>query len=124
MNVVDSSAWLEYFAGGKNADFFASAIEDAHNLLVPTVCLLEVFKVQLRQRGESAAQVSVAGMQLGRVIGLDEEIAERAARLGVAHKLPLADSIVYATALAHGADVWTQDTDFDGLPSVHFRAKQ
>jgi predicted nucleic acid-binding protein len=122
-NVVDSSAWLEYFAGGAGADHFAAAIEAVDRLVVPSVCLLEVFKVVLRQRGESDALQAVALMQQGRVVELDGPLALAAAKIGVDRKLPLADSIVYATAQLVGALVWTQDSDFDGLPDVHFFAK-
>lgn len=122
-NVVDSSAWLEYFAGGAQAERFAAAIEAVEQLLVPSVCLLEVFKVVLRQRGESDALQAVALMQQGRIIELDGPLALAAAKLGVERKLPLADSIVYATAQAVDGVVWTQDADFDGLPDVHFFPK-
>lgn len=123
-NVVDSSAWLEYFAEGPRASEFADAIEGVHRLLVPAVCLLEVFKVVLRQRGESDALQAVALMQQGQVVDLDASLALTAAKVGVEHKLPLADSIVYATAVAAGAVVWTQDQDFEGLPAVRYFAKQ
>lgn len=119
-NVVDSSAWLEYFADAHGATHFARAIEAVDRLVVPAVCLLEVFKVVLRQRGESDALQAVALMQQGRVVELDAALALAAAKAGVEHKLPLADSIVYATAQAVGGVVWTQDDDFDGLPGVEY----
>jgi predicted nucleic acid-binding protein len=119
-NVVDSSAWLEYFADASGAGHFANAIEAVDRLIVPAVCLLEVFKVVLRQRGESDALQAIALMQQGAVVDLDATLAIAAASLGVAHKLPLADSIVYATAQSVGGVVWTQDDDFDGLPGVEY----
>jgi predicted nucleic acid-binding protein len=122
-NVVDSSAWLEYFAGGSGADAFAAAIEAVDRLVVPSVCLLEVFKGVLRQRGESDALQAVALMQQGSVVDLDSPLALAAAKIGVERKLPLADSLVYATAQLTGAILWTQDADFDGLPDVQFFAK-
>ena len=122
-NVVDSSAWLEYFANGAGAAHFASAIESVGRLVVPAVCLLEVFKVVLRQRGESDALQAVALMQQGTVIDLDASLALMAAKAGLEHKLPLADSIVYATAQRVGGVVWTQDDDFDGLPDVEYFRK-
>jgi len=122
-NVVDSSAWLEYFADGPGAGRFAAAIEAVDRLVVPSVCLLEVFKVVLRQRGESDALQAVALMQQGTVIDLDAALALSAATVGVVHKLPLADSIVYATAQRMAGTVWTQDEDFDGLPGVKFHPK-
>jgi predicted nucleic acid-binding protein len=119
-NVVDSSAWLEYFADAPGARHFASAIEAVDRLVVPAVCLLEVFKVVLRQRGESDALQAAALMQQGRVVDLDVPLALAAAKAGVEHKLPLADSIVYATAQAMDGVVWTQDDDFEGLPGVEY----
>jgi len=122
-NVVDSSAWLEYFADGAGAVHFASAIEAVGRLVVPAICLLEVFKVVLRQRGESDALQAVALMQQGTVIDLDASLALAAAKVGVDHKLPLADSIVYATAQSVGGVVWTQDDAFDGLMDVEYFRK-
>ena len=121
MNVVDSSAWLEYFADGPNAGFFAPAIERPSRLAVPSVCLLEVFRRVYQQRGEGAALQAVAVMAQGRVVELTAPLALLSARLGVEYKLPLADSIVYATAREGNAEVWTQDADFEGLPGVRFR---
>src|SRR5687768_3328310 len=118
MNVVDSSAWLEYFADGPNAGRFAAAIEKPDDLLVPSITLLEVFKRVVQQRDEGAALQCVAVMQQGAVVELDAALALKAAALGLRHKLPLADSIVYATAQNGRALVWTQDADFDGLPDV------
>ena len=121
-NVVDSSAWLEYFADGPGAEHFASAIEAVDRLVVPAICVLEVFKVVLRQRGEGDALQAVALMQQGTVVDLDASLALAAAKIGIDHKLPLADSVVYATAQQVGGVVWTQD-DFDGLPNVEFFRK-
>jgi len=124
VNVVDSSAWLEYFADGPNADYFAKPIEKPGSLLVPSITLLEVFKRVLQQRDEGAALQCVAVMQQGSVVELDAATALHAAALGLRHKLPLADSIVYATAQAGAALVWTQDSDFEGLPGVRFRPRR
>ncbi|HET7622024.1 MAG TPA: type II toxin-antitoxin system VapC family toxin [Gemmatimonadaceae bacterium] len=123
-NVVDSSAWLEYFADSAAAKHFAGAIEAVERLVVPSVCLLEVFKVVLRQRGEGDALQAVALMLQGKVVELDAALAMASAKAGVEHKLPLADSVVYATAQAVGGVVWTQDEDFDGLPGVEYFPKQ
>lgn len=124
MNVVDSSAWLEYFADGPNAGFFAPAIERTTQLVVPTICLFEVFKRAHQQRGEGPALQAVALMQQGTVVDLDSAIALTAARLSAEVGLPMADSIVLATARHHGATVWTQDADFEGLPGVRYRRKR
>jgi predicted nucleic acid-binding protein len=123
MNVVDSSAWLSYFAGDANAARFAAAIEDVPNLVVPSITLTEVGRRIAQQRDEAAALRYIALMLQGRVVDLDADLALASARLGMRHRLPLADSIVYATALRAGATVWTQDADFDGLPDVRYFAK-
>lgn len=124
MNVVDSSAWLEYFADGSNADISARAVEATDELIVPTICLYEVFKSVLRQRDESAALSAIAAMRQGRVVDLTERIALLAADLSLRTKLPMADSVILATARMHDAHIWTQDADFDGLEGVTFIAKQ
>ena len=123
MNVVDSSGWLEYFADGPNANFFADAIEATADLLVPTVSLYEVFKRVMQQRGESDALQAVALMQQGQVIELSSPLALSAARMSIEHRLPMADSMILASASAHGATLWTQDADFEGIPGIQYIAK-
>ena len=123
MNVVDSSAWLEYFADGPNASFFAEPIEDIETLVVPTLSLFEVFKRVLQQRDESTALEAAAVMQQGTVVELEATIALNAARLGVELGLPLADSVILATARQYGAELWTQDADFDGIDGVRYRKR-
>ncbi|MBM3745879.1 MAG: type II toxin-antitoxin system VapC family toxin [Acidobacteria bacterium] len=123
MNVVDSSGWLEYFADGPNAAFFAPAIEDTRRLVVPSISILEVFKRVLQQRGESDALRAAAQMQVGQVVNLDVPLALLAARLGHELKLPLADSVILASVRAHGAVVWTQDEHFRQLEGVRYTAR-
>jgi len=123
VNLVDSSAWLEFFADGPNARIFAEPLEEADLLLVPSVCLYEVFKIVLRQRGESAALQAVALMRQGRVADLTERIALLAAELSLQVKLPMADSVILATARLHDARIWTQDAEFEGLDDVTYVAK-
>jgi len=120
VNVVDSSGWLEYFASGKNAGFFARAIEDTPRLIVPTLSLFEVFKRVLIQRGEPSALQAVALMHQGRVVNLDARLALEAARLSTTERLPLADSVILATARSFGATFWTQDSDFKGRKGVRY----
>lgn len=120
MNIVDSSGWLEYFADGPNAEFFASAVEDTKALLVPTISVFEVFKRVLQQRGEGDALQAAAIMAQGQEIELDTTLALEAARLSVAEKLPIADSIMRATARVNEATLWTQDADFEGKRSVKY----
>jgi predicted nucleic acid-binding protein len=124
VNVVDSSAWLEYFADGPNAGFFAPAIEATDELVVPTICLLEVFKRVCQQRDEGAALQAVALMQQGRVVDLDSALALVAAKIGIDAKLALADGVVLAAARQTDATLWTQDSDFRGLSGVKYRAKK
>lgn len=122
--VIDSSGWIEFFVDGPNAKWFARAIQDASDLIVPSITLLEVYRYVLRQRGRQDALQVAATMRQGRVVDLDEGLAIEAAELGASLRLPLADCVIYATTLATEAELWTQDSDFDGLESVRFRAKQ
>ena len=122
MRVVDSSGWLEFFGDGPNADFFAPAIEDVAGLVVPTLSLYEVFKRVLQQRGEGEALQAVAVMMEGRLADLTAEVALDAARISLEMKSPLADSVMLATARAYGAELWTQDADFEGLEGVRYVA--
>jgi predicted nucleic acid-binding protein len=124
VNVVDSSGWIEFFADAPNARFFSKPIGAVESLLVPSVILLEVYRYVLRQRGREAALQAAATMHQGGVIDLDAGLAIEAAELGASYGLPLADSIIYASALAHDAILWTQDSDFEGLDSVKYRPKQ
>lgn len=115
-NVVDSSGWLEYFTGSARAQLYAPAIEDPENLVVPIITIYEVFKKVFRERGESDALQVASAMQSGTVVDLDLTMTLDAARLA----LPLADSIIYATAIRHSATLWTQDDHFEHLPSVRY----
>lgn len=124
MNVVDSSGWLEYFADGSNADFFAPAITDEANLVVPTICMFEVFKRLSLQRGKEAALQAMGMLYRGRLAALTDEIALQAALLSLDHKLPFADSIILATARTHQATLWTQDEHFKGLMGVEYIEKK
>jgi predicted nucleic acid-binding protein len=123
VNLVDSSGWLEYLADGPSAGFFAPAIEDIESLVVPTIIILEVGKIVHRQLGEEAALQSMALLEQAMVVELDAALARRAVALGIAHRLPLADSIILATARAFNAELWTQDADFKGLSGVHYSEK-
>jgi predicted nucleic acid-binding protein len=124
VNLVDSSAWLEYLAGGPQAGQFASVIEDVAQLLVPTIVLLEVTRRVMQLRGEDDALQVAAVLHQGQIVVLDSAVALSAAQLGVAHKLPLADSVIYATAKQFDATIWTMDADFSGLAGVRYVAKR
>lgn len=124
MNVVDSSGWLEYFADEPNADFFAPAIETTDELVVPAISVYEVFKRVLQQRNESKALQAVAVMLRGRVVDLDAQLALAAARVSIHYRIPMADSIILATAGMHDATLWTQDEHFEHVAGVRYIAKQ
>lgn len=118
-NVVDSSGWLEYFADSPKASLFSAPIEDTDNLVVPVVTVYEVFKKVLRERSETEALQVVSVMQTGVVVDLDASLALDAGR----YRLPMADSIIYATAARFNAVLWTQDEHFKGLSNVRFLPK-
>ena len=116
---LDSSCWMEFFADTPRADLFAPAIEDVDRLVVPVLTIYEVVKKLARESGDEVAAQALTLMQQGRVIEIDLDLALAATRNG----LPLADSLVYATARAHDAELWTQHAHFDGLPGVRYFAK-
>ena len=123
MNVVDSSAWLEYFADGPNAGEFAKAIESTRALIVPTLSLFEVFKRIAQQRNEDDALRAVAIMEQGRVVDLDRATAVAAARLGLDQRLAIDRRHRCSPPRSGiGATLWTQAADFEGLPGVRYFA--
>jgi predicted nucleic acid-binding protein len=124
MNIVDSSGWLEYFADGPNAADFAEVLESSGDLIIPTLSIYEVFKVVLRQRGESEALRAIALMQEGQLIDLTSTIALHAAKLSLEFEVPMADSVMLATAREYDAVLWTQDSDFEGIEGVRFITKK
>jgi len=123
MNLVDSSGWLEYFADGKNADFFVSAIEDTENLIVSTINIYEVYKKVLREKDEESAIQAIALMQNGHIIDVDTSISLTAAKLSYNLKIPMADSIILSTARLNNAVLWTQDSDFENITDVKYKNK-
>jgi predicted nucleic acid-binding protein len=124
MNLVDSSGWLEYFADGPNASFFSRPIQDLGQLVVPTLSIFEVFKRILQQRGEGDALQAIAVMQQATVVELTSPLALDSARLSREAHLPMADSIILATARAFGATLWTQDADFKDMEGVKYVEKK
>lgn len=124
MNLVDSSGWLAYFADEPNARHFSAPLADPDALIVPTITLYEVFKVILREAGENQAIQAVAAMQQGRTVDLSPPLAIAASRLSLQHQIPMADSIILATAQAFDALVWTQDSDFKDLEKVKYFPKK
>ena len=124
MNVVDSSGWLEYLAGGTNASTFAPVVKATDTLVVPTVCMYEVFKRLLAQRGEEDALQAVGIMSLGIIADLTREIAVNAAVISSEFKIAMADSFILATARAYDATLWTQDADFESVGGVQYIEKK
>jgi len=124
MNVVDSSGWLEYFADGPNAGRFLTPLKDTGSLVVPVITIYEVFKVLLRESGEDVALQATAAMQKATVVNLDSNLAVTASKLSLSHGLPMADSIILATAQAYDAMIWTQDSDFKDIPGVKYFARK
>jgi toxin FitB len=117
---VDSSGWLEYFINGKNADRFAAVIEETEELIVSSLNICEVFKKVIAEKDEDSAFEAVAVMQQAKVIEVTSSIAIQAAKFSYIFKMPLADSIVYLTAIENNAVVWTQDADFKGMQDVEY----
>ena len=124
MNVVDSSGWLEYFTDGENSDFFAQTIEDTKNLVVPVICIYEVFKRIMLNQGLDMAELRIADLHKGQVVDLTAPLALSAAVISTELKLPMADSIILAVARANNATLWTQDEHFRDLEGVKFIAKK
>ena len=124
MNLVDSCGWLEYFADGPNADFFARPLKNTDKLIVPSICILEVYKKILNQRGEETALQTAAAMQQGDIVDLNVSIALSAAKISNDLSLPLADSVILATARSYNALVWTQDSDFKSIAGVKYVEKK
>ncbi|MFH0789194.1 MAG: type II toxin-antitoxin system VapC family toxin [Pseudomonadota bacterium] len=124
MNIVDSSGWLAYFADEPNAKHFLTPLNDSDSLVVPTVTIYEVFKVVLRESGENDALQAVAAMQKGTVVALTASLAIAASKLSIAQALPMADSLVLATAQEFNAILWTQDADFKNISNVKYFPKK
>ena len=123
MNIIDSSGWLEYFSDGPNAKHFLPPLNDTSSLIVPVITIYEVFKVVLRESSEDDALQAVAAMQKGRIVELTANIAMNAAKLSLQRDLPMADSIILATAQAYRSVIWTQDSDFQNIEGVKYFSK-
>lgn len=124
MNVVDSSAWLEYFTGTPLGAKFADVIENTEELIVPSITIFEVYKKILNERGENAALKAAGSMRMGTVVDLTTDLALSAAHISKERRFPMADSIILATARAEDATLWTLDSDFKGVPDVRYFAKK
>jgi predicted nucleic acid-binding protein len=124
MNIVDSSGWLAYFADENNAKHFMLPLSNPTTLIVPAITIYEVFKVILRESSENDALQAVVAMQKGEVVDLNTSLALSAARLSLEHQLPMADSIILATAQEFKATIWTQDVDFKDISKVKYFPKK
>lgn len=124
MNIVDSSGWLAYFADESNAKHFLTPLSDSALLVVPTLTIYEVFKVILRETSENEALQADVAMQKGTVVDLTTPLALAASRLSLEHNLPMADSIILATAQEFNAILWTQDSDFKNMSNVKYFPKK
>ena len=120
MNIIDSSGWLEYFSDGPNAKHYLPPLNDTSTLIVPVITIYEVFKVVLRESSEDLALQAVAAMLKGKVIDLTFIIAMKASKLCLKHDLPMADSIILATAREYKCVIWTQDSDFQHIEGVNY----
>lgn len=124
MNIVDSSGWLAYFADEPNANHFLAPLSDSALLVVPSVTIYQVFKVILRESSENDALQAVVAMQKGTVVDLNAPLAIAASKLSLEHNLPMADSIILATAQEFKAILWTQDSDFKNMGTVKYYPKE
>ena len=124
MNIVDSSCWLEYFAGSRVGDEVSSVIEDTDLLLVPSIIVFEVFKKLILELDEDKAIYAIAHMKQGHIVNLDTDLAIYAAKIGKDNKLAMADSIIYAITKKYNALLWTQDKHFKDLKSVKYFEKK
>jgi predicted nucleic acid-binding protein len=124
MNIVDTSGWLEYIADSANAVNYEKSILNINELIVPTIVLYEVFKKILNDYNEDKALIITAHMKLGKVIELDESLAINAAKISNEKRLPMADSIIYATAERFSATIYTQDEHFAKLNNVKYFKKK
>ena len=124
MNIVDSSGWLAYFADEPNAKHFLTPLNDTASLVVPTVTIYEVFKVVLRESSENEALQAAVAMRKGRVVDLTASMAIAASKISLEHNLPMADSIILATAKKFEATIWTQDSDFKNIDDVKYFPKK
>ena len=124
MNIVDSSGWLAYFADEQNAKHFLTPLNDTVSLIVPTITIYEVFKVVLRESSENEALQAAVAMRKGRVVDLTASMAIAASKISLEHKIPMADSIILATAKEFEATIWTQDSDFKNIDDVKYFPKK
>ena len=115
MFLVDSSGWIEFFTAGPLAKEYSKYLKDITKVVTPTIVLYEVYKKIKRERAEEDALSAVSLINKTSVIPLSESIALLAADLSLKYSLPMADAIVYATAIEEKSKVITSDAHFKGL---------
>lgn len=120
---LDTSALVEITHDGPNAKIFAKALTKAETVIISAISIYEVTRYTTHAAGEAATAEILAFLNQYRIIPVTPEIAELAATLGPQHKLSMADAIIYATTLTIDATLWTQDSDFKGLPHVKYFPK-
>jgi predicted nucleic acid-binding protein len=124
MNIIDSTLWLEYFADTEAGNIVSDILENTDKLIIPTITIYEVFKKLLLETSEDEALFAIAHMRQGKVVELSDELSLSAAKISKEHKIPMADSIIYATNLKYNSTLWTQDRHFSGLKSVNYYEKR
>jgi len=123
MNIVDSSCWIEYLMGTEIGVNVSAIIENPAELVVPTITLYEVYKKLSLERGEEYALDVISYMQAGTVIELNTGLSLSAAKISQKHKLPMADSIIYATSLHYSAIIFSCDKHFKDIPGIRYFPK-
>jgi toxin FitB len=124
MNLVDSSGWLEFFSNGKQAHLFTPIIQNSEELIVSVINKYEVYKKLCLEFNTKQAANSMGAMYLGRLVEVTEEIALTASELSIEFHIPMADSLLLATARIENADFWTLDSHFKDIPGVKYFEKE
>jgi predicted nucleic acid-binding protein len=118
MILIDSSGWIEFFSEGPRVLKYSSYLKDLSNIVTPTIVVYEVYKKIKKDRTEEEALLAVSLMKKTSLIPLEESIALLAADLSLKYTLPMADAMVYATALEKNAELITSDAHFKDLEKV------
>lgn len=116
--VVDSAGWVEYLGEGPKADAFEAYLRRQNELIVPAIVVYEVYKKLMAYGGETTANCFLSAASRAEIADFDALAAIAAAQVSLAHRLAMADAIVYATAQNSGAELVTSDRHFEGLPGV------
>jgi toxin FitB len=123
MNVVDSSAWIEFFLGSTEGRAYKPVIEQTALLVVPALALFEVHRFLSRSIDSASRDVCLNVMRRGTVVDITDARAIAASQAAHTHKLAMADAAMYSIAREFDATLWTQDVAYQGLEGVKFLAK-